>query len=472
MAKVVIIGAGSLGFSSKLTADILSYPAMADTHFGLVDVDSERLSFAKRIAERIFKEGGYDKASVTATENRREVLKDADYVIISILVGGYPAIEKEIDIPMKYGISQCIGDTLTPGGIMRCIRTLPVIEGMVADIMELCPNAHVLNYTNPMGMLSWGITDAAPSLDYVGLCHSVQGTSQQWANRLGIDVEEVDYQCSGINHQAWFTRFDHRGKDMLPEIRKLALDPKIWYGDTTRMEYVKHFGYPVTESSGHVSEYNWWFRKDEETIKRYCPGDFSDWNGTPGFIKTLYNRPDWRERMEKMASWEEPVNLERSHEYGSRIVNAIQTRTPTVIYGNVKNHTFIDNLPQWGIVEVPCLIDQNGISPVRTGPLPPHLSSINRAQMSVQELAVEAVHQRDPEIVFQAMAMDPLTAMSCTLDEIRSMTRELMQAHQEWIPIMEGKLPKEQPLVFTMSPDGEVERHVDPGDLDAPNDAV
>ena len=462
--KIVIIGAGSLVFSSRLTADILSYPALEDSEICLVDVEPDRLKYAEKIANRIIQEGGYNKASVTSTMDRKEALKGADFVIISILIGGYEAIEKEIDIPMKYGIDQCIGDTLTPGGIMRCVRTLPILQEMAHDIMELCPNALVLNYTNPMSMLTWGMLEAEPKMQLVGLCHSVQATGSGWAKRLGIDFKDVTYECAGINHQAWFMKYEKDGEDLLPKIRELALKPEIWYGDSTRMEYVKHFGYPVTESAGHVSEYNPWFRKNKETIGRYCPKDFSEWNGGSGFIKELYARPDWKETMEKMGNWETPVSLERSHEYGSIIINSKVTGEKSVIYGNIKNEGLISNLPEDCIVEVPILVDKNGMRPVKIGPLPTHLAAINQTQINVQQLAVEATLKADPEILFQAMAMDPLTGMSCTLDEIRAMTRELMEAHKEWIPVMKGRLPKEQALIYLEEPVGLVDKHVDPAE--------
>src|SRR5210317_1829723 len=224
MAKVVIIGGGSLGFAGGLTRDILSYEATSDANFVYVDIDETRLDLGVKYAERIITEGKYTGASVTGTLDRREALKGADYIIISILVGGYEAIQKEIDIPMKYGINQCIGDTLTPGGIMRCLRTLPQLVDMGRDMMELCPDAVVLNYTDPMSMLSWGFMDACPDLQYVGLCHSVQGTSGEWTRRLGLEKEEVNYVCAGINHQAWFIKFEANGEDQLPKIRELALD--------------------------------------------------------------------------------------------------------------------------------------------------------------------------------------------------------------------------------------------------------
>jgi alpha-galactosidase len=463
MVKVVIIGGGSMNFAGGLTRDILSYEATCDTEFVYVDIDPRRLDLGVQFAKRVLREGRHDKASVRGTLDRRGALEGADYVIISILVGGYDAIMKEIDIPAKYGINQCIGDTLTPGGIMRCLRTLPVFIEIAADVREICPNAVVLNYTNPMGMLSWGFQDAATEVQYVGLCHSVQGTAGEWAHRLGVAKKDVNYECAGINHEAWFTRFEVNGEDMLPRIRELAQDPKIWSGDSTRMELIKHFGYPVTESSGHVSEYNWWFRKNDETIRQYCDDENAPWNGGPGFIKKLYARPDWEEQMQRRINDPEPLKLERSVEYGSRIIHAIETGETELIYGNVKNHGLITNLPYDAVVEVPIHVDRNGMQPVRVGALPPHLAAINRAQLAVQELAVRAVQERNPERVFQAMALDPLTAMSCTLDQIRAMTRELMEAHRPYIPVFEGRLPSDRKVMYTLK-QTDKEIHVDPGE--------
>jgi alpha-galactosidase len=305
--------------------------------------------------------------------------------------------------------------------------------------------------------------EAEPDLKLVGLCHSVQGGATEWARRLGVDLESVNYICAGINHQAFYLKFEQDGKDLLPAIRKIAEKPEVWKGDSTRMEYLKHFGFPVTESSGHGSEYNPWFRKNAETIAKYCDASESKWNGSHAFIKELYNRPDWRERMQAMANWEKPINLERSHEYGSMIVNALETGEPTVIYGNVKNNGLIGNLPADCIVEVPCLVDKSGVQPTAVGDLPSHLAAINKKQIEVQRLAVEAVQTGDAEKVFQAMAMDPLTGMSATLDEIRAMTRELMEAQKRWIPVMRGAIPAEKPLMYDTEASW-VEKHVDPAD--------
>ena len=448
--KVVIIGAGSLEFASRLTADILSYPELADTQFALVDVDAERLSYGARITEDIIRRGGYARASYSATQDRRVALGGADIVITSILVGGYPAIEAEIDIPKRYGVDQAIGDTLTPGGVMRCLRTLPTLIDVARDVMEVCPNAWVLNYTNPMAMLCWGMQKAVPDLNLVGLCHSVQGTTAQWAHRLKVPYAEVEYDCAGINHQAWITRFEHQGNDLLPGIRALATNPELWRKDSSRLEYIKHFGFPVTEMSGHNSEYSPWFRKSPALIASYCPG--GSWNGGSGFIKELYNRPDWRERMEEMASGHKPVSLKRSNEYGSAIVNALAGGGDTSIWGNVANRIapnqlLVDNLPNDSCVEVRCEVTPKGIRPTPFGKLPAHLAGINTMQINPQRLAVEATLENDPEKVFQAMALDPLTGAVCTLDEIRAMTRELMDAHAPLLPQFNHKRPAAQPVM-------------------------
>ena len=441
--KIVIIGAGSLEFSSRLTADCLSYPALAGAHFALVDTDAERLSYAGRIFDRIVEAGGYE-ASCSLHSQVTEALPGAQFVIVSILVGGYEAIEAEIDIPMKYGVSQAIGDTLTPGGIMRCLRTLPVQTAIAQHIMALCPDALVLNYTNPMSMLCEGMLNAAPSLNLVGLCHSVQSTTEQWAKRLNQSMTDVTFACAGLNHQAWITRFEANAEDQLPAIRELAVNPEVWRSDTSRMEYIKHFGYPVTEASGHNSEYSSWFRKSEEDIERYCPG--GGWNGGHGFIKSLYSRPDWRDTMERMANGEKPIDLRRSLEYGSQIIHAATTGETEIIYGNVRNRGLISNLPEWAVVEVACSVDKNGVQPLRFGPLPEHLAAINRKQASVQHLAVIAAESMDPEVVFQAMCLDPLTSTVLCLDDIRSMTRELLSAHNRFVPLeWTGKTLEDQP---------------------------
>jgi alpha-galactosidase len=436
--KIVIVGAGSLEFSARLTADCLSYPALSSAQFALVDIDPERLEFAGRIFDQICIRGGYD-AKATLHQEVSEALPGADFVITSILVGGFEAIQAEIDIPHRYGVSQAIGDTLTPGGIMRCLRTLPVQASIAQSVMEHCPNALVLNYTNPMAMLCEGMMNAAPGINLVGLCHSVQNTTKEWAARLGLEYRSIEFACAGLNHQAWITRFTSKGRNLLPKIRALATREDIWRSDTSRMEYVKHFGFPVTEASGHNSEYSPWFRKTEAHIERYCPG--GGWNGGHGFIKTLYNRPDWRDTMQRMANWETPIDLSRSQEYGSQIIHAVTTGESEIIYGNVRNKGLINNLPSSAIVEVRCKIGSDGLKPEPFGDLPEHLAAINRNQVNVQRLAVLAAESMDPEVVFQAMCLDPLTSAVLSLDDIRQLTQELLVAHAAFLPAAFAQQP-------------------------------
>lgn len=459
MKKIAIIGAGSMVFAQRLMCDVLSYDYFHDAHFALCDVDEERLSYAEKITTRIQTEGPFPQMTYSVSRERRDILSECDFVIVSILVGGYEAIESEIDIPMKYGVDQAIGDTLTPGGIMRCLRTLPILIDIARDVVELCPHAHVLNYTNPMGMLSRGVLTSVPEVSYIGLCHSVQGGIHEWAERLSIPEQEIDFLCAGINHTAWYLRMSHKGKDLLPKVRACALEPHIWGGDTARMEYVKHFGYPCTESSGHNSEYVPWFRKNPAATHAWCPG--GGWNGAHGWIKELYTRPTWRDDMEKLVNGESPISYARSTEYGARIIHAIATGKPRVVYGNVLNGGCIENLPHDACVEVPCYCDAMGIHPVKVGALPPHLAAINRMQISVQELAVHAALTTSPEAVFQAMALDPLTSMACTLDEIRQMTRELLAAHRPWLPAFAGKELAEKPVLVGMDI-SDAATHVDP----------
>ena len=463
MANVTIIGAGSLGFSRKLMIDILSYPELSDSHFSLMDVDPKRLEYAGRIADRVLREGGYDKASWSATADRREALKDADFVIIAILVGGIEAISLDVDIPMKYGVDQSISDTVGPGGVMRTLRTAPPILDVCRDVAELSPKALILNYTNPMAIISWAVAEAVPEARYIGLCHSIQGTIRQWANRLDVPYEEIAYVVGGTNHLAWVLKYEHNGVDLLPRIREKAVDPTVYKGDTVRCEYVKHFGYPITEASGHNSEYAPWFRKTPEALKKYCPD--MPWNGRSGYIKELFDRPDWEQRMEQMASGEEPLNLSRSHEYGSRIVHAAWTGEPELIYGSVPNRGLIPNLLEGCSVEVPCHIDRNGIQPIPVGPLPPQCAALNRMNINVQELTVRAVLDTDPEAAFQAIAYDPLTAAVLTLDEIRAMAIELFEAEAKFIPQFNGRKPEARPEVWrSIVDEQEVEVHVDPGE--------
>ncbi|MFH0794372.1 MAG: alpha-glucosidase/alpha-galactosidase [bacterium] len=441
MPKVAIIGAGSLVFARRLMIDILSFPALRETTFALVDIDQKRLDYARRVAERTLAQGKFS-AKIEATTDRKQALPGCDYVIISILTGGFEAIEHDVKIPLKYGVDQCISDTIGPGGVFRALRTIPVILDICRDIERLCPDAWVLQYTNPMAMLCWAAFRET-KVKLVGLCHSVQGTAWQWATRIGAVAKntpvgevgpDISYHCAGINHQAWFLKFLWRGKDAYPAIREAARRPDVYGEDTVRCEMLKHLGYCVTESSGHNSEYNPWFRKRPDLVAKFCPG--GSWNGGSGFILQLYgsDRAQWETEMERLASGKDPIDFTRSHEYGSHIINAIETSEPYHFNGNVKNDGWIENLSPDCCVEVPIVADGRGLHPSKVGSLPSHLAALNLTNINVQRLAVEAAIETDRRKAFWAIAHDPLTGAVCTLDEIQSMTDDLFQAEAKWLP--------------------------------------
>ncbi len=426
MPKIVFIGVGSLTFFRQLMIDVLSFPALGDSEFHLVDIDQKRLEYARRIGKRIIKEK-HLPAKVCATTERKEALPGADYVIITILVGGIEVISKDINISLKYGVDQCIGDTLGPGGVFRALRTIPVIIDIGRDIEKLCPEALVLNYTNPMAMLCWAM-EKATNIKYVGLCHSVQGTAMELASYIKAPYEEVSYWVAGINHQSWFLDFKWNGKDAYPLLRERITDSKVYNKETTRFEMLKHLGYFVTESSGHNSEYNPWFRKRKDLLRKYTQG--GGWNGGTGYILQLYgkDRADYDKQMERIASGKEKLDFTRSHEYGSHIINAIQTGQTFRINGNVSNRGLITNLPEGCCVEVPCYVDKHGINPCFIGDLPSQLAALNRMNISVQEMAVRAALTKNKEMAYYAIVYDPLTSAVLSLEEIRNMVDEMFEA--------------------------------------------
>jgi alpha-galactosidase len=432
MAKITFIGAGSLGFFKTLIIDSLSFDELRHSDWALVDVDPKRLDYARRIAERIMREAK-STGKLTATLDRREVLAGSDFVIMAILVGGYEPIAHDIDIPMKYGVDQCIGDSHGPGGVFRALRTIPVKVGIARDIAELCPNAWVLNYTNPMSMLCRAM-DIETGINLVGLCHSVQGTTGMLAEWAGAPPSEIDHWVAGINHQAWVLRIRHNGEDLYPKIKEAARTPEHWNSLTTSCEMLEHLGYFVTEGSGHNSEYNAWFRKTPDSIAKYCPG--GSWNGGSGYIKQLYggDRKDWEVDQERYASDTSPIEFRRSHEYGSNIVNGIHTHVPFRFNGNVANKGLITNLPNDVMVEVPCFADKNGVKPCHVGALPPQLAALNSMNVNVIEMAVQAALTGDRDAAYHACCFDPLTMAVLDLRQIRSMVDELFEAEKPWLP--------------------------------------
>ena len=413
MRKITFIGAGSIVFAKNLLIDILSVPELRDTKISLMDIDSKRLAMTEKLANRIVEENDFPTV-IEATTNRREALKDADYVIAMIQVGGLEAYEMDIKIPKKYGVNQAVGDTLGPGGVFRGLRTIPVYLDIAKDMEELCPEALFLNYVNPMAINCWALNKAT-DIKNVGLCHSVQGTAAEICEYIDVPFEEVNYISAGINHMAWYLNFEKDGKDLYPEIKAKYDDPDVYKHDVTKFEFLKHFGYFVTESTIHMSEYVPYFRKNKDWIstihkmQREQPensygGDIGwtteDESGVYLHVCQVRNET-YLEDMEELINSE--IKMKRSNEYGSHIIEAMETGREKVIHGNIQNDGHITNLPQASVVEVPCLVNKNGIQPTYVGDLPTQLAALNRTNINVQELAVEGALTGDKEKIYQAI---------------------------------------------------------------------
>ena len=427
--KIAIIGAGSTVFARQLMTDILAIPALQGGTFALVDIDRARLDLAQQIGARLIALSGKPWRIEASTE-RSEVLRDCDYVINAIEVAGLANVRHDFDIPLKYGVNQCIGDTIGPGGIFKALRTGPAWLEIVRDIERLSPRAIILNYTNPMSILTLAALKTT-RLPVVGLCHSVQGTSRQLADYLDVPYAELHWRCAGINHNAWFTVLEHKGVDQYPRLLERARDPEIYDCDPVRFEMARYFGAFVTESSGHFSEYVPYFRKRPELIERYArPG----YRGETGFYAN--NWPRWRQAnddtIRALLAGEAEISLARSEEYAADIIEAHQTGRATVIYGNVRNHGLIDNLPD-GCVETPVLVDRNGLTATHFGPLPPQLAALNRAHMAVHELVATALLNRDAQAARYALLLDPLTAAVCSPAEIDALFTEMWSAQRPYL---------------------------------------
>ncbi|MCU0514085.1 MAG: alpha-glucosidase/alpha-galactosidase, partial [Anaerolineae bacterium] len=403
MPKITFIGAGSTVFARHLMGDILAFPELAGAHLCLFDIDAERLKTSEIVAHRVAAALGVQPV-ITATTDRRAALDGADYAIGMIQVGGYrPATVIDFDIPKKYGLRQTIGDTLGIGGIMRGLRTIPVLLDMCRDMEALCPEVTFLQYVNPMVMNCRAI-QRATTIKTVGLCHSVQGTAMQLADDLGVPYAELNYVCAGINHMAFYLRLEHQGRDVYPALREVLAAGRVPDWNRVRYAAFKHLGYFVTESSEHFSEYVPWFIKRDrpDLIEKYqipldeylrrCEEQIAGWQAL-------------RHDLEQGAA----LAVQPSMEYGSLIIHSQETNTPRVIYGNVANHGLIDNLPAGCCVEVPCLVDKNGIQPTRIGSLPPQLAALMQTNLNVQELTVEAALTGKREHIYHAALLDPHT---------------------------------------------------------------
>ena len=442
--KVTMIGAGS-GFTPHLMNDILQIPGAERGEIVLVDIDDNRLTtmhgLIKRLVEQHDRSAGW---TVVSTTDRREALPGTDYIINSIEVSGLECVRFDNDIPLKYGIDQCIGDTIGPGGLFKGLRTVPVWLDIIKDAEELCPQAIILNYTNPMNMMMLA-AGRISSMPMVGLCHSVQGTSHLLAKRANIPYEAMDWECAGINHLAWFTRLEHLGQDLYPMLKEKARqdiagnpsDPDD-AKDLVRKDMMLQFGAFITESSGHLSEYLPYYRKRQDILEKYTRDGY---DGGSSFYAD--NWPTWRkqgdEDRDKLVRGEKQMDWERSWEYASWIIEAREKNMPYRIHGNVMNQhrnggPLISNLMHDGCVEVACMIDRNGIQPTVYGRLPAQMAAICDSNMRVFDLAATAVIERSKEAAIHAMMLDPLSSAVCSPEEIRQMTLELFEAEADYLP--------------------------------------
>lgn len=433
--NVVMMGAGSF-FTSSVLKDVILIPGSAGGELRLVDIDAERLELSRRLVEmiaaRVPTQGEW---KVKASTDRRELLPGADYIINAIEVSGLDCVRHDNDIPLEFGISQCIGDTIGPGGLFKALRTVPVWFDILRDAEELCPNAVALNYTNPMNMMCLAASRTS-RIQHVGLCHSVQGTSRMLAGFADVPYQELDWECAGINHLAWFTRLARRsGENLYPKLFEMARDPtsKFATDEPVRTNMMLHFGAFITESSGHLSEYLPYYRKRRELIDKYTD---TGYRGEESFYAN--NWPTWRAAMDanrtKLLSGEDELKLDRTFEYGSWIIEAMEKDVPYVIHGNVANHGLISNLPEDGCVEVACLVDRHGIQPTVYGRLPKQMAAICDSNMRMFDLGADAAIAKSIQLAEHALMLDPLTSAVCSPAEIRELCRRLFEAEAQYLP--------------------------------------
>ena len=435
MPKLTFIGAGSFGFTRNLVRDVLTFDSLAGSTICLMDINPERLEFSRRAVQRIIDEGGYP-AKVQTTQDRVEALKGADYVLVTILVGATDVWRHDIEVPKKYGVDINVGDTRGVSGIFRALRTIPVLVSIAKDMERYCPGATMLNYTNPMAMLCRAIMRET-NIPVTGLCHSVQGTSEMLAEWIGAPYEEIEFTCAGINHMAWYLTFKWNGEDAYPLIRKAILErPEIYNEEQVRNEMFLAFDHYVTESSGHNSEYNWWFRKRPELIEKYCTHG-TGWNpGEYAYILKEYQRRE-SDRMDDIKAWLDnpaPLNLQRGHEYAASIINALEGGAPFLFNGNVANKGYVSNLPPDACVEIPVWASRHGLQPLRVGALPPQCAVLTNLSSQIEEMAVEAALTGNRRLVYQAIANDPLSAAVLSLAEIQQMVDELFEHNRDYLP--------------------------------------
>ncbi|MDD8046596.1 MAG: alpha-glucosidase/alpha-galactosidase [Verrucomicrobiota bacterium] len=430
MPRIAFIGAGSTVFAKNLLGDILSFDELAESTIALFDIAEDRLATTEIVAHKAA-ESVHANPRITATTDRREALDGADYAICMVQVGGYqPCTVTDFEIPKRYGLRQTIGDTLGIGGIMRGLRTVPVLLDICRDMEAVCPEATFLNYANPMAINCAALARLTP-IRTVGLCHSVQGTAEELARDIRVPVDEIDYLCAGINHMAFYLKFAHKnGEDLYPRIRQVIEEGRVPEKNRVRYKMLEHLGYFVTESSEHFAEYVPWF------IKRDRPDLIAQYNiPLDEYLARCEDQlAKWDDLRQRLEDQQEPLGVLRSSEYCSFIIHSMETGEPSVVYGNVPNRGLISNLPETACVEVPCLVDGNGVQPTQIGKLPPQLAAMMQTNINVQELTVEAIRTGRREHIYHAAMLDPHTAAELDLDQICTLVDELLAAHTDWIP--------------------------------------
>jgi alpha-galactosidase len=429
MTKITFIGAGSTVFARRLLTDLLSFPELANAEFALTDINAERLGTSEIVAHRVAEALGA-RPTISATTDRRRALEGADYALCMIQVGGYrPATVVDFEVPKQFGLRQTIADTLGIGGIMRGLRTIPVLLDMARDMEAVCPDVTFLQYVNPMAMNCWALGRAS-RVKTIGLCHSIPNTAEELAHDMGVPPEALNYLVAGINHMAFFLKLECDGVDAYPRLRAVVAEGRVPRLNQVRYDMFMRMGYFVTESSEHFSEYvPWYIKRDRpDLVERYqIPLD-------EYLSRCEHQIERWEALRSQLEAGTAPLEVQRSSEYAALIVHSLETGTPRVVYGNVPNHGLIDNLPDGCCVEVPVLVDKNGLQPTHIGALPPHLAALMQTNINVQSLTVEAALSGRREHIYHAAMLDPHTAAELDLDQIWRLVDDLLAAHGDWLP--------------------------------------
>lgn len=441
--KIAIIGAGSIVFCKTLIQDVLATPGMEGTEFALMAPTTRKSSKVEKFVKDVIKHNGLD-ASVYVTTDRVDAMRDAKYIITTFQIGGVAAFELDYKIPLKYGVDSCIGDSMNPGGLFRALRSIPVMVDLAEDVKKFAaPDALILNYVNPMAMMCWAL--GTTGVNHVGLCHGVQTTLDLIAGYVDVPKEEIDFLCAGINHMGWFLDIRRGGVDLYPKLKANFEKPEYYANEKVRGEVMRHYGYFMTESTGHLSEYLPWFRSSKRALDLYC--DEPGFGGASGAYYAWCAHADAK-YAENFSLEGESLDLPpRSVEYGSYIIEAMELGKTFKFNGNKRNDGMIANLPQDCCAEGPIYADALGLHPVTVGSLPPQLAALNMTNINVQGLGVQAALTSDPELVVAAAALDPLTSAVCTLKEVREMVTEMLGAESRWLPNFEGRRPKPTPTI-------------------------